>query len=58
MKNNISNMILGSVMALSMFSCNKKLERLPINSTNATNVFNTIDGTKGALAKVYGAFAM
>jgi hypothetical protein len=58
MKNNIFNVMMGSVMALSLFSCTKKLDRLPINSTDATNVFSTPAGTKSALAKVYGAFAM
>ncbi|MEO6818761.1 MAG: RagB/SusD family nutrient uptake outer membrane protein [Ginsengibacter sp.] len=58
MKNNVSNIMMGTVMVLSLFACNKKLERLPINSTNATDVFSTPDGTKEALAKVYGAFAL
>ncbi|QEC71426.1 RagB/SusD family nutrient uptake outer membrane protein [Arachidicoccus ginsenosidivorans] len=46
------------VFAMTAFSCSKKLDRMPINTTSNTDVFSTIDGTKQALAKVYGAFAL
>lgn len=57
MKKNIINIMMGSALVLSLFSCSKKLDRFPINSTNANDVFSTPEGTKEALAKVYGAFA-
>lgn len=58
MKNNISNIMVVLLVGLILFSCNKKLDRLPINTSNASDVFSTPEGTKEALAKVYGAFAM
>lgn len=46
------------VLVATSFSCSKKLDRSPINTTSDKEVFSTIQGTKQALAKVYGAFAL
>lgn len=52
------HIIWGIVLSVSLFSCSKKLDRSPINTTSNKEVFSTIQGTKQALAKVYGAFAL
>lgn len=44
-------------ISIVLFSCTKNLDRTPINTTIASNVFSTPLGVKQALAKVYGAFA-
>ncbi|MFT4095147.1 MAG: RagB/SusD family nutrient uptake outer membrane protein [Niabella sp.] len=46
------------LLAVVLASCDKKLDRNPINTTTAEDVFSTAEGTKQALAKVYGAFAL
>lgn len=58
MKKNISNIMLSVALAITIFSCNKDLNRIPINTTTSQNVFSTAASTKEALAKVYGAFAL
>ncbi|AYD48833.1 RagB/SusD family nutrient uptake outer membrane protein [Arachidicoccus soli] len=58
MNKHISNIILAGALALTTFSCNKDLNRVPINTTTAQDVFSTAASTKEALAKVYGAFAL
>lgn len=57
MKNNILNILLVVSVGLLLNSCEKKLDRLPINTSTAADVFSTPEGTKMALAKVYGAYA-
>ena len=46
------------VLGMTLFSCTKKLDRTPINTTSDADVYSTIEGTKESLAKVYGAFAL
>ncbi len=41
-----------------LLSCNKDLNRKPINGIYADSVYNSIGGYKQSLAKVYGAFAL
>lgn len=50
--------ILGLCSLLGLSSCMKDLDREPTNTDTAKTVFNTPEGTKKALAKVYGAFAL
>lgn len=47
-----------AVLLMTVVSCSKKLDRLPINTTGDQQVFSSIEATKQALAKVYGAFAL
>lgn len=39
-------------------SCNKDLNRTPINGIYSDSVYNSVSGYKQSLAKVYGAFAL
>ena len=57
-KNFFPKLILGTIIVSIVSSCTKNLDRTPINTTIATNVFSNADSTKLALAKVYGAFAL
>ncbi|MDP4149156.1 MAG: RagB/SusD family nutrient uptake outer membrane protein [Bacteroidota bacterium] len=52
----IGSMAVSVVTLLS--ACTKDLNRNPINSTTAANVYSTVAGCKQALAKVYGAYAL
>lgn len=58
MKNKFLKIGIAGAILLFLFSCTKDLDRIPINTTTSNNVFSTAAGTKEALAKVYGAFAM
>lgn len=58
MKHYFFNIMWGVVLSVATFSCSKKLDRTPINTTSDKDVFSTPEGTKQALAKVYGAFAL
>ena len=40
MKKHISYIILAAALALGTFSCNKDLNRIPINTTTSQNVFS------------------
>lgn len=57
-KNIFHTIIIGITTVVSITSCTKNLDRVPINTTIAGNVFSNPDSTKLALAKVYGAFAL
>jgi starch-binding outer membrane protein, SusD/RagB family len=39
-------------------SCSKKLDVFPVDQTTSTNVYNTKDGYKQVLSKVYSAYAV
>ncbi len=58
MKNKLLTLLFAGGLLIWMGSCTKDLNRIPINTTTSDNVFTTAKGTKEALAKVYGAFAM
>ncbi|MDE1191457.1 MAG: RagB/SusD family nutrient uptake outer membrane protein [Arachidicoccus sp.] len=47
-----------AILSTVLVSCTKDLNRTPINTTIATDVYSTPSGIKQALAKVYGAFAL
>lgn len=47
---------LGATLALS--SCHSDLDRMPTNITSPDKVYATAEGTKQALAKVYGTYSM
>jgi len=48
-----------SLVILSFFvSCNKDLDRTPLNSTTADKQYSTPAGYKQALAKVYGSYSL
>ena len=46
------------VSMIMAISCHKQLDKFPINSTLSKDVYNTPEGLKQSLAKVYGAFAL
>ena len=46
------------ILTISLLSCSKKLDRMPINTTGSKDVYGNMQGIKQALAKVYGAFAL
>lgn len=59
MKNRISFLILVLISALVFFtSCNKDLNRPPLNAEDATHTYSTINGYTLAFAKLYGSFAL
>jgi hypothetical protein len=39
-------------------SCTKKLDKVPLNDLTSEQVYATIDGYNGGIAKVYGAFGL
>ncbi len=59
MKNNILKMVgAGLLMAATLVSCTKDLDRFPTNDVTSEVVYKDLAGYKQALAKVYGAFAL
>ncbi|CAN5730944.1 RagB/SusD family nutrient uptake outer membrane protein [soil metagenome] len=46
------------LLALQLMGCTKKLDLVPTNDVTANAVYNSAQGYKQALAKVYGAFAL
>jgi hypothetical protein len=50
--------IIGGVLAGTVASCTKDLDRLPTNDITSETVYSTAQGYKQAFAKVYGAFAL
>lgn len=46
------------LIAISLVSCKKDLNRTPTNTTTADQLYSTEAGYKQSLAKVYGAFAL
>ncbi|MVN21400.1 RagB/SusD family nutrient uptake outer membrane protein [Mucilaginibacter arboris] len=47
-----------ALIAVSLVSCQKDLNRVPTNTTTADVLYSTPAGYKESLAKVYGAFAL
>lgn len=59
MQRNIFKLFLGSsLVALSISSCTKDLDRLPTNDVTSVQVYGSQEGTMEALSKVYGAWAL
>ena len=59
MKNNlIKTFILAALLTGGLTSCKKDLNRNPINTATADDVYSTATGYKESLAKVYGAYAL
>jgi len=59
MKNKFLNKILAvALLAGTMVSCTKNLDRLPTNDVTSETVYSTAAGYKQAAAKVYGSFAL
>lgn len=58
MKNIFSKVIAAAGISVVLFSCTKDLNRTPINTTIASDVYSTSTGITQALAKVYGSFAL
>ncbi len=56
MKKNIIYII--TVIAIMLTSCFDDLDRFPANDTTSEVVYSTFDGTKEALAKIYGAYTL
>jgi len=56
MKKNIIYII--TVVAIALTSCFDDLDRFPANDTTSEVVYSTFDGTKEALAKIYGAYTL
>lgn len=56
MKKNILYFI--TVVAITLTSCFDDLNRFPVNDTTSEVVYSTFDGTKEALAKIYGAYTL
>ena len=55
---NVYFLMLFSAGLLMLASCTKNLDRTPINGIYADSVYNSVNGYKQSLAKVYGAFAL
>ncbi|HLX67523.1 MAG TPA: hypothetical protein VKR41_11020, partial [Puia sp.] len=59
MKHNLLTIAIATMLvAGTMASCSKKLDREPPNSVTASQVFSTDSGAKQALAQVYAAYAL
>ena len=58
MKKNIYKIIMVVIPVLMLTSCVNDLNRFPLNDTTSEVVYSTFDGTKAALAKVYGAYTL
>ena len=56
-ENMINRLLLLGVVAMGLSSCTKKLDLVPTNGTNSTNLFTSTSAYKQVLAKVYGSFA-
>jgi hypothetical protein len=56
--NFFKTLVIGGVLAGSIASCTKDLNRLPTNDITSETVYSTPTGYKQAFAKVYGAFAL
>ncbi len=54
----IVSFLIGVASLFLLASCNKDLNRKPINGIYSDSVYSSIDGYKQSLAKVYGAFAL
>ncbi|MEA5128221.1 RagB/SusD family nutrient uptake outer membrane protein [Proteiniphilum sp.] len=50
--------IMSLLPMLALTSCFDDLDRFPVNDTTAEVVYSTFEGTKEALAKVYGAYSL
>ncbi|MDR2683537.1 MAG: RagB/SusD family nutrient uptake outer membrane protein [Dysgonamonadaceae bacterium] len=58
MKTNIYKIVMAVLPVWMLTSCLNDLDRFPQNDTTSENVYATFDGTKQALAKVYGAYTL
>ncbi len=58
MKKNIYKIIMVVLPLLAFTSCFGDLDRFPLNDTTSEIVYSTFDGTKSALAKIYGAYTL
>jgi hypothetical protein len=58
MKKNIYKILMAVLPVLALTSCIDDLDRFPLNDTTSEVVYSTFDGTKSALAKVYGAYTL
>lgn len=59
MKKNLFKILIPvTILAGTLVSCTKDLDRLPTNDVTAEIVYSTAAGYKQAFAKVYGSFAM
>ncbi|GAB3414285.1 RagB/SusD family nutrient uptake outer membrane protein [Niabella aquatica] len=43
---------------IGLFSCNKQLDLYPENGETSSKVYSTLEGTRGVIAKVYGAYSL
>src|SRR5690606_29102208 len=50
----IKNALVATVAALTLASCSKKLDLFPQNDLTSESTYNTVDGYRSVLAKVYG----
>ena len=57
-KNLFKIMIPITILAGTLVSCTKDLDRLPTNDVTAETVYSTAAGYKQAFAKVYASFAL
>ena len=53
-----TNFLIAAVVALSISSCTKDLDRTPAYSTTADGLYTSETGYKNALAKIYGGLAL
>ena len=56
-KNFLNKLLLFGVVAAGVSSCTKKLDLVPTNGNNSTNLYKNASAYKQVLAKVYGSFA-